>query len=105
MATIGQLLDGKGHEVHALAPDASVFDAIEMMATHGVGALLVLEHGRLVGIISERDYARKVILRGRASKTTLVGDIMTAPVIIMANESHAILRENKRDLSGTVQAK
>jgi len=100
MATIGQLLDGKGHEVHALAPDASVFDAIEMMATHGVGALLVLEHGRLVGIISERDYARKVILRGRASKTTLVGDIMTAPVItapsrLTVEEGMAVMTERR----------
>lgn len=100
MATIGQLLDAKGHEVHALAPDASVFDAIEMMATHGVGALLVLEHGRLVGIISERDYARKVILRGRASKTTLVGEIMTAPVItapsrLTVEEGMAVMTERR----------
>lgn len=100
MATIGQLLDAKGHEIHSLDPDASVFDAIEMMATHGIGALLVLEHGRLAGIISERDYARKVILRGRASKTTPVRDIMTAPVItapsrLTVEEGMAVMTERR----------
>lgn len=91
MATIRQLLDTKGHEVYSLGPSASVFDAIEMMAARGVGALLVLEHSRIIGIISERDYARKVILRGRASKTTPVGDIMSAPVI--TSPSHLTVEE------------
>ena len=80
-STIQSILDGKGTEVYWLSPDASVYQAIEMMATKGVGALLVLEEGKLVGIVSERDYARKVILQGRASKETAVADIMTADVI------------------------
>lgn len=100
MVTIRQLLDTKGHEVFALAPDASVFDAIELMAARGVGALLVLEHGRIVGIVSERDYARKVILRGRSSRTTAVGDIMSAPVItapsrLTVEEGMAIMTERR----------
>ncbi|MCC7121064.1 MAG: CBS domain-containing protein [Gammaproteobacteria bacterium] len=100
MATIRQLLDSKGHEVFSLGPDASVFDAIEMMATRGVGALLVLEHSRIVGIISERDYARKVVLRGRVSKSTWVGDIMTSPVItspshLTVEEAMAVMTERR----------
>ncbi len=100
MATIRQLLDTKGHEIFSLGPDASVFDAIEMMAARSVGALLVLEHSRIVGIISERDYARKVILRGRASRTTLVGDIMSSPVIsvpsqLTVEEGMAVMTERR----------
>ena len=100
MATINQLLDAKGREVFAVAPQASVFDAIGMMAARGVGALLVLEQGRLAGILSERDYARKVILRGRASKTTQVGDIMSAPVItapsrLTVEEGMAVMTERR----------
>lgn len=100
MATISQLLETKGHDVFHIAPAASVFDAIEMMATRGIGALLVLEQGRLAGIISERDYARKVILRGRASKSTSVGEIMTAPVItapsrLTIEEGMAVMTERR----------
>jgi len=100
MATIRQLLDTKGREVFSLGPDASVFDAIEMMAARGVGALLVLEHSRIVGIISERDYARKVILRGRASKSTPVRDIMSSPVItapsqLTVEEGMAVMTERR----------
>ncbi len=77
---LSQLLDGKGHAVYAVAPGASVFDAIRSMADNHVGALLVMEGPQLVGIVSERDYARKVILKGRASATTPVREIMSAPV-------------------------
>jgi CBS domain-containing protein len=80
MTLLSQLLDGKGHAVYAVAPGASVFDAIRSMADNHVGALLVLDGQQLVGIVSERDYARKVILKGRASATTPVREIMSAPV-------------------------
>jgi len=79
--TIASILKKKAGGIWFLGPDASVYQAIEMMATKGVGALLVMSEGKLVGIISERDYARKVILKGKASKQTLVKEIMTSPVI------------------------
>jgi CBS domain-containing protein len=81
-ATIGSLLGWKGRDVWAIAPDASVFEAIAMMAERGIGALLVIEGGRLAGIVSERDYTRKVFLQGRSSKQTSVQEIMTAPVYV-----------------------
>ena len=81
MKIIKELLDSKGHDIWSIAPDDVVFNAIKMMADKSVGALLVMDGDKLVGIISERDYARKVILLGRSSKETPVRDIMTAPVI------------------------
>lgn len=81
MVLLGQLLDSKGHAVHAIAPGASVIDAIRSMAQNHVGALLVMDGAQLAGIVSERDYARKVILLGRSSATTAVRDIMSAPVV------------------------
>lgn len=78
---LSHLLDHKGRDVYSVPPDAMVFVAIEQMATRGVGALLVMESERLVGVISERDYARKVILAGRSSRQTPVREIMSHPVI------------------------
>lgn len=84
MTLLNQLLDNKGHAVYSIAPGASVIDAIRSMADNHVGALLVMENQQLVGIVSERDYARKVILLGRSSATTAVREIMSAPVFTIA---------------------
>jgi CBS domain-containing protein len=81
--TVELILKTKGSEIFGLAPSDTVYHAIELMNEKRVGALLVREDGRLVGIISERDYARKVILKGRSSKDTLVSDIMTSPVVVV----------------------
>jgi len=81
MATVAQLLDHKPRAIYSVAPDAPVLEAIRLMAEHSVGALLVMQDTRLEGIVSERDYARKVILMGRSSSDTLVSQIMTASVI------------------------
>jgi CBS domain-containing protein len=81
MKPVKLVLQDKGTDIWAIAPDASVFAAIELMSEKGVGALLVLDAQKLVGIMSERDYTRKVILKGRSSKETLVKAIMTSPVI------------------------
>ena len=80
---IEAILKDKRGEVWTISPDASVYEAIEKMALKGVGALLVLSEGKLVGIISERDYARKVILRGKHSQKTQVAEIMTTPVVFV----------------------
>ena len=80
MMTVNQLLQQKGREVWSLTPDTSVFEALQVMAEKNIGALLVLEQGRLTGIFSERDYARKVILKGKSSKEMSVGEIMTEEV-------------------------
>ena len=81
MRTVRQLLESKPAEIIAISPDAPVIDAIRLMAERRVGALVVMEGARLAGILSERDYARKIVLQGRSSKDTPVRDIMTAEVI------------------------
>jgi len=88
MESISQLLDLKGHNVWSVKPQDQVFEAIRVMAEKGVGALLVIDNGRLAGIVSERDYARKVILVGKSSKSTHVEDIMTSnPVTVTPQQS------------------
>src|SRR6266566_1410552 len=86
MKQISDLLNEKGRDVWSLPPDATVYDAIDQMAEKGVGALLVMEGERLVGIVSERDYARKVILKGKASREIQVREIMSHPVICVSPE-------------------
>lgn len=84
MAKVSDLLSGKGPQVHAIGPDEPVLAAIQMMADKSVGALLVMRGAELAGIVSERDYARKVILRGRSSAETAVWEIMSSPVTTVA---------------------
>ena len=80
MKTVGEILRAKGNEVWAVSPRATVYEALELMADKNIGAVLVIDNGMLVGIMSERDYARKVILKGRASRDTYVREIMTERV-------------------------
>ena len=87
MISVRQLLDRKGREVFSIDPGAAVLDAVRMMADRHVGALLVMQGDNLTGIISERDYARKVILLGRSSADTPVRDIMSAPVLTVQPET------------------
>ena len=88
MTTVQDIVAAKGNEVWSLGPAHSVYQAIEMMALKGVGALTVLsDEGELIGIISERDYARKVILKGKSSKTTQVTEIMSRDVIFIKPDS------------------
>ena len=85
--TVSAILARKGREVWSISPDATVYTAIEMMAAKQAGALLVMSQAIPIGIISERDYARRVILMGKASRETLVREIMTSPVITVPSES------------------
>lgn len=98
--TISSVLRQKGGDIYHVSPRHSVYDAIEMMADKHVGALLVIADGRLVGVISERDYARKVILKGKASKETAVEEIMTSPVFYVSprhtvDECMALMTEKR----------
>jgi CBS domain-containing protein len=81
MTTVKQVLDKKGNDVHFIHPGASVFDALKLMAENDIGSLLVLEDDKLVGIITERHYAREIVLKGKTSPGTLVRDIMSTKVI------------------------
>ena len=100
MATASALLKHKGRLIYSLPPDAPVLDAITEMAEHGIGALLVMQHNRLLGVVSERDYARKVILKGRSSSETLVSQIMSTPVLTVrldqsVNDCMRIMSESR----------
>ena len=86
MLTVRELLAKKGSEVWSVSPDATVYDALQLMAARNVGAVLVLDDGELAGILSERDYARQVILKGKASRDTPVRDIMTTAVVSVSPE-------------------
>ena len=98
--TIRDVLRNKSRDVWSTRPDATVYQAIELMAEKQIGALPVMENGELTGIISERDYARKIILKGRSSKETAVSEIMTSPVISVSpqhtvGECMRIVTENR----------
>ena len=84
MRNVQQILDQKGHRIISVAPIASVRDVISLMAEHNIAAVLVMKGNELVGISTERDYARKVVLLGRNSADTLISDIMTSPVLCVA---------------------
>jgi CBS domain-containing protein len=86
MITVAQLLERKGHNVEAIAPDATVFEAIKRMADLDIGALVVREGGKVVGLITERDYARNVFLRGKASPTTPVREAMDVEVLSVTTD-------------------
>ena len=86
MKTVRDLLQSKGHEIWSVAPEESVFAALELMAEKGIGAVLVLDGRSVVGILSERDYARQVILKGKASKDTPVREIMTRELFVVTPE-------------------
>ncbi len=86
MKYVNQILDSKGHDVWSINPESTVFDAIRLMAEREVGALLVMADEKLLGIISERDYARKVILAGKSSQQTAVKDIMTTSILCVRPE-------------------
>jgi len=89
MTTVREMLRFKGSDVWSVPPTATVYDALRVMADKNIGAVLVVEAGRVVGILSERDYARKVVLYGRSSKETAVGDIMTERVVYVRPEQNA----------------
>jgi len=86
VSTVKEILRAKGPEVWSITPDATVYDALKLMADRNVGAVLVMDANHLVGILSERDYARKVILHGKSSKDTLIQEIMTERVVYVRPE-------------------
>jgi len=101
MKTVAQILGSKPYQaVHTIEPTASVYEAVKLMADKNVGALVVVEHGKVVGIVSERDYARKVVLMSRSSKGTLLHEIMSSPVMYAhpwqtSDECMAVMTENR----------
>ena len=86
MTTIAQLLNTKGDQIWSVETKATIFEALEIMSEKEIGALLVMEDGKLTGIFSERDYARKVILKGKSSKETQVGELMTKKVFYIDSQ-------------------
>lgn len=100
MKKIKQLLEEKGTRVWSIGPDATVYEALALMAEKGIGALMVMDDTHPVGLFSERDYARNVILKGRASRNTPVRDIMSAPVLCVTpdqplEEAMALMTEHR----------
>lgn len=101
MSTVAQILRAKrGKAVHTIGPRSTVYEVVQAMAEHGIGALLVVEDQRIVGIVTERDYARKIVLAGRTSKETPVADIMTREVLFVSpqqttEECMALMTENR----------
>ncbi len=100
MKTLNLLLQKKGRDIWSVSPNDTVFDALRLMAEKGIGAVLVMEGGRVVGVLSERDYARKVALEGRTSRDTPVRDIMTSRVVYARadqtiEEAMAIMTEKR----------
>jgi signal-transduction protein with cAMP-binding, CBS, and nucleotidyltransferase domain len=87
MVTVKELLEKKGHDYWHVRPDATVFEALQKMADKNVGALMIIDKGKLVGMFSERDYARKIILQGFSSKEAKVGDFMTRELTIVSPSS------------------
>jgi len=86
MTTVHSVLQTKGHDIWGVAPDTLVFDALKVMAEKNVGALLVMEQNKLIGIFSERDYARKVVLKGESSHSVHIREIMTSIVVFVRPE-------------------
>jgi CBS domain-containing protein len=101
MTAVADILKSKGDAVvHTVGPDESVFDALQRMADKGIGALIVMEGERIVGIVTERDYARKIALKGRTSALTLVRDVMTTSVMFVkptqtSEECMALMTDNR----------
>jgi CBS domain-containing protein len=86
MKLVSDILNSKGHEIWVVKPDDTVFDSLQLMADKGIGALLVMNGDKLVGIVTERDYARKVILEGKSSKDSTVKEVMTTKVLCVSPE-------------------
>jgi CBS domain-containing protein len=100
MKTVRHILQLKGYDIWSISPEETVFEALRRMAEKDIGILMVIENDKLVGVMSERDYARKVILHGKSSKTTPVRDIMSTKVISIhpeqtVDEAMALMTENK----------
>jgi signal-transduction protein with cAMP-binding, CBS, and nucleotidyltransferase domain len=86
MATVKQLLESKDNHIWSISPETTVFEGLQFMAEKNIGALMVTRDEKLIGIFSERDYARKVILKGKASKDTTIGELMTREVVYTTPE-------------------
>jgi CBS domain-containing protein len=101
MTSVADILKSKADPaVHTIGPEASVFDAVQMMAQMNIGALLIVEHGQVIGMLTERDYARKIVLMARASRETKLREIMTHPVMYVrpqhtSEECMALMTENR----------
>ncbi|CAG1017704.1 Inosine-5'-monophosphate dehydrogenase [Burkholderiaceae bacterium] len=101
MKTVAQILQSKEHRtVYTMGPTASVYDAVKLMAEKNIGALVLVEDGKVVGIVSERDYARKIVLMARSSKDTRLAEVMSSPVMYVhphqtSDECMALMTENR----------